>query len=277
MDKILVTGASGLVGSRFVEMYSDQYQFLTPDYIELDITNSESAKKYLEDNKPDVVVNFAAFTNVSEAEKQKRDKSGDCWKINVDGAKNLIGKHFLVHISTDMVFSGASGPYKETDIAETDPAKLTWYGFTKADAEREIGDKGTILRIIYPVRQKYDLKLDYLKKPLNLYEQGKLYPLFVDQQINIAFIDEISNALEKIIDNKLSGVYHVASCDLTTPHELISYYISQKKGIDFSGQEGIIDPTRYPKYGGLDVKLTQEKLGMKFSSWKEIVAKVLSF
>ena len=62
-----------------------------------------------------------------------------------------------------MVFSGASGPYKETDIPETDTDKLTWYGFTKAEAERVIGDKGTIVRIIYPVRQKYNLKLDYLK------------------------------------------------------------------------------------------------------------------
>lgn len=274
MDKILVTGASGLVGSRFVEMYADKYQFLTPDYIELDITNSESVKSYLAKNKPDTIVNFAAYTNVSEAEKQKGDKNGDCWKINVNGVKNLLGDHFLIHISTDMVFSGASGPYKETDLPETDPAKLTWYGFTKAEAERLIGDKGTILRLIYPVREKYDLKLDYLRKPLSLFEQGKLYPLFVDQQINIAYIDEVAMALDKIIQGKLPGVYQAASRDLTTPHELISYYISKAKNIDFSGQKGIVDPARYPKYGGLDVRFTQEKLGIKFSSWKEIVEKL---
>lgn len=274
MNKVLITGASGLVGSRFVEIYADKYRFLTPDYIELDITNPESVKSYLEKNKPDVIVNFAAYTNVSEAEKQRENKNGDCWKVNVEGVRNLIGNHFLIHISTDMVFSGDKGPYKETDVSEADKNKLTWYGFTKAEAERVIGDKGTIVRIIYPVRKKYDLKLDYLKKPLSLYEQGKLYPLFVDQQINIAFIDEISMALDKIIINKLSGVYHVASRDLTTPHELISYYISKAKNINFSGISGLIDSTRYPKYGGLDVKTTEKKLGVKFSSWKEIVAKV---
>lgn len=274
MNKVLVTGASGLVGSRFVEMYANKYQFLTPDYIELDIINPESVKIYLEKNKPDAIVNFAAYTNVSEAEKQKGDKTGDCWRINVEGLKNLIGKHFLIHISTDMVFSGASGPYKETDVPETDVNKLTWYGFTKAEAERQIGNNGTIVRIIYPVRAKYDLKLDYLKKPLSLYEQGKLYPLFVDQQINIAYIDEIAMVLNKVIQDKLLGIYHVASCDLTTPHELISYYISRVKGIDFSAQKGNIDPARYPKLGGLEVNITQEKLGMKFSSWKGIVAKL---
>ena len=66
----------------------------------------------------------------------------------------------------------------------------------------------------------------------------------------------------------------MASRDLTTPHELISYYISKSKGIEFLAQAGNIDPTRYPKYGGLDTKVTQEKLGMQFSSWKEIVAKL---
>ncbi len=274
MDKLLLTGAAGLVGSRFVEMYSNKYELLTPDITELDITNKVNVDEYISKNNPDAIINFAAYTNVSEAQKQRGDKNGDCWRINVEGVRNLIGKCFLVHISTDMGFSGASGPYKETDIPETDSEKLTWYGFTKAEAERVIGDKGTIVRIICPVRQKYDLKLDYLKKPLNLYEQGKLYPLFVDQQINISFIDEISEALDKIVSEKLTGVYHVASRDLTTPHELISYYISKSKGVEFLAQAGNIDPARYPKYGGLDTKITQEKLGMQFSSWKEIVAKL---
>ena len=82
--------------------------------------------------------------------------------------------------------------------------------------------------------------------------------------------------LQKIINQKLTGVYHVASRDLTTPHELISYYISKVKAIDFSGIKGMIDPNRYPKYGGLDTSLTQKLLGMKFSSWKEIVEKLLA-
>ncbi len=280
MIKVLATGASGLVGSRFVERYADKYRFLTPDYIELDITNLKSVKSYLDKNKPEVVVNLAAYTNVSEAEKQKGDKSGPCWQINVEGTRNLVSALSptmrLIHISTDMVFSGSSGPYRESDISETDQSKVTWYGFTKAEAERLIGDRGTIVRIIYPVRAQYDLKLDYLKKPLSLYDQGKLYPMFVDQQINITYIDELCFALQKIIKDKLVGVYHVASRDLTTPHELFSYYISRVRNITFSAAEGWIDPSRYPKFGGLDTTITQEKLGMKFSSWKEIVEKLLS-
>lgn len=275
--KILVTGASGLVGSRFVELYPNPSDLLTPGLDEFDLSNP---KEYLSIHDPDIVLNFAAFTDVSTAEKQRGDKASSCWQVNVEGIRNLLGAFSancrLIHISTDMVFSGSSGPYRESDIPETDQSKVTWYGFTKAEAERIIGDRGTIVRIIYPVRAKYDLKLDYLKKPLSLYVQNKLYPLFIDQQINITYIDELCFALQKIINNKILGIYHVASSGLTTPHELISYYISRAKGIDFSAKEGLIDPTRYPKYGGLDSTITQEKLGIKFSSWKEIVEKLLS-
>lgn len=270
--KVLVIGVGGMVGSRFVEL--SDFDLLTPNHSELDITNLESIKKYFDTHQFDAVINFAAYTNVSEAQKQRDDKNGDCWKINVEGVRNLLQvllpKTSFVQISTDMAFSGDSGPYAENQAAEVDGSKLTWYGFTKAEAERLIDDRGTIVRIIYPVRAKFDKKLDYLRKPLNLYDQGKLYPLFVDQQINITYIDELCGALQKIINKKLGGTFHVASCDLTTPHELISYYISQSRHIDFSAQAGNVDPQRYPKFGGL--KTTR----MQFSSWREIVQKLLA-
>ena len=98
----------------------------------------------------------------------------------------------------------------------------------------------------------------------------------MDQQINITYIDELCLALQKIINDKLTGIFHVASRDLTTPHELISHYISLARHLSFSAVEGKVDPARYPKYGGLDTEITQEKLGMRFSSWKEIVKKFLS-
>ncbi len=275
--KILVTGATGLVGSRFVELYPNPQELLTPDLNVFDLTNPT---EYINKHKPNIVVNFAAFTDVSAAEKQRGDKNGSCWQVNVEGTRNLVNASpegtRLIHISSDMVFSGDSGPYKETDVPESNPDRLTWYGYTKAEAERVVGNRGTIVRIIYPVRAKYDAKLDYLKKPLSLNDQGKLYPLFVDQQINITYIDELCLALQKIINDKLTGIFHVASRDLTTPHELISHYISLARHLSFSAVEGKVDPARYPKYGGLDTEITQEKLGMRFSSWKEIVKKFLS-
>lgn len=289
--KILVVGSAGLVGSRFVELTKFKDFLFLPNSTELDITNFENVKDYFSKASPDVVINFAAFTNVSEGENQRGDTNGPCWKINVEGVKNLLENldtkitHF-VHISTDMVFPGSKeipGPYDEDHALDLDPSKLTWYGYTKACAEKLIADKisknGVILRLNYPVRSKYPQKLDYLRKPLKLFDDGKLYPMFCDQQVSFTFIDEVAEILDKLIDLKIGGTYHASSSDLTTPYDAISYLLEvarfktgvvQKSSlVDFL--KTVNNPVRYPQFGGLGVKLTEKKLGFKFSSWKKII------
>lgn len=295
MKKIYVTGSSGLVGSRFVELYLKKYNLLTPDYPKIDITKKDSIEKLIKEEKPDVIIHLAAYTNVTEGENQRNDKEGDCWKINVLGTRNLVSsldpnKTQYIHISTDYVFSGSAddpGPYPEGHPLESDTSKLTWYGYTKAEAERAVkkylGDREAIVRIIYPVRAKYDMKLDYLRKPLSLFDQGKLYPLFNDQQISIAFIDEVAETLDKIIEGDFRGIFHVSSRNTVTPYELISYMIEKargKTGVVKSTSLGdylktVDNPIRYPMYSGLRVEKTQEILGMKFRTWREIVDEII--
>lgn len=291
MKEIYVTGSDGLVGSRFVELSSNKFNLLTPEIDELNILDKEALDSFFAKEKPDFVVNFAAHTNLNKAEDQRGDKNASCWQINVEGTKNITEmcrKHgvFLVHISTDNVFSGSKddqGPYSEGHKIETDSSKLTWYGFTKAEAEREVlkalGNQACILRLIYPTRAKYEKKLDYLRKPLDLFDQGKLYPMFTDQQISVTFIDEVCLAIEKIIEGKKTGPFHASSRNITTPHEIISYLIEKARGekntvIKLSLEsflKTVDNPVRYPKYGGLKVEKTEKALGIKYSTWQEIV------
>ncbi|MFA5770893.1 MAG: sugar nucleotide-binding protein, partial [Patescibacteria group bacterium] len=143
-------------------------------------------------------------------------------------------------------------------------------------------DKATILRLIYPVRAKYEAKLDYLRKPLSLFDEGKLYPMFNDQQVSISFIDEISLALQKIIDGQHYGTFHASCPDITTPYDLISYFIEKIRGIKNAVKSSSLDeflktadnPVRYPKYGGLKVEQTEKTLGIKYSTWREIVDQI---
>jgi len=293
--KIFVTGSTGLVGSRFIELVGN-HEFITPSYPEFDLTDMKSVEKIFKTYTPDVVIHFAAYTNVSEAENQRDNKSGDCWRINVEGTNNLISfidpiKTHFIHISTDYVFPGSEenkGPYPEETIPENDSSKVTWYGFSKAEAEREVkkvlGDARTILRIIYPVRAKFDLKPDYLRKPLSLFDEGKLYPMFTDQQVNISFIDEVSMVLEEIIASKLYGTYHCCSTDTSTPFDLITYLIKKARGVNDAVKPTTLDEfikntnsskVRYPKFGGLKTEKTQETLGIKFSSSTEIIDKLV--
>ena len=295
---ILVTGSEGLVGSRFVEI-SQRKNFLhLPKEIELDITDKSEIKAVIESYNFSAVVNFAAFTDVGKAENEKDNKKGDCWQVNVEGVRNFaeaIKPHkeriHFVQVSTDMVFSGSSedpGAYEESHPPEADSSKLTWYGFTKSEAERIVsevlGNSGTILRLIYPVRSNFEPKLDYLRKPLKLYDEGKLYPMFSDQQISVTFIDEACRALDKIIIEGHKGIFHASSSDTTTPYELISYLVEKVRGVKdvvkTASLEEHLNKTgssiyRYPKFGGLKVDETENKLGIKFSSWREIIDKLI--
>lgn len=295
-DHVLVIGSEGLIGSRFVELYPQKDSLHTPRYIDFDIANPSHIKALMKSFNFSAIVNFAAFTDVDAAEAQRGNKKEDCWMVNVVGIKNLVSaidpkKTFYIHISTDCVFSGSSsdpGPYPESYPPETNSLKLTWYGFTKKEGEGEVkkalGDSAAIVRINYPVRSKFDQKLDYLRKPLALFDEGKLYPLFTDQQISISFIDEVCQAIEKIIDKKTFGIFHVSSRDTSTPFELFSYMLFKIRGVknDIEGitLDEFIEKTgassaRYPKYGGLKVEETEKKLGIKFLTWREIVDRLV--
>ena len=292
--KILVIGASGLVGSRFTELYPTPGDLITPTSHELDLTHAPQLREYLARTQPDAVINLAAYTDVAGAESQRGDKSGLCWQLNVVGPTNLASAITpttrLLQISTDMVFSGLPdnpGPYPESHPPEKDSSRLTWYGFTKAESERalrrSLGNRATILRLIYPVRANFPAKLDYLRKPLKLFDEGKLYPMFTDQQISISFIDEAATALKKILFTDSTGIFHASSPDTTTPFELCSYLILKARGTENAVHGGDLDsflktasnPTRYPKFGGLKVEETEQRLGIKFSRWKQIVDKLL--
>lgn len=286
--KVLVTGASGLVGSRFIDL-AKNYEFITPEYPDFDLTDPASVKKIIDDFNPEWIVNFAAFTDVNAAEKEMGDENGLAWKVNVEGVKNLLNafpsKKFI-HISTDMVFPGSEeypGPYSESDKTPDTKDSLTWYGWTKNRGEKEVlSSGGTILRIIYPVRAHFDPKLDYIRGALKKYSDGTMYPLFSDQQISIAYIDEVAITLQKIIDTESSGIFHCSS-DTTTPFELISFAVDQLGGDasiiksasikDFLATQP--NKNRYPVYGGLKTVNTEQKLGLHFSTWQTVVEKLI--
>jgi len=298
-DLILVTGSEGLVGSRFIELYPERELLHIPRQIEFDITNKSEVKAIIQSFDFSAIVHFAAFTDVESAETQRGDRKGDCWIVNVEGTRNLVEavaekkeKIHFIQISTDMVFSGDKldpGPYLENHQPEHEESRLTWYGLCKGEAEKIVhqylSDHATVLRLIYPVRAQFEHKLDFLRKPLKLFGEGKLYPLFNNQKISITFIDEACHVIQKIIEKKQYGNFHSSSKDTTTPLEIVSYLLERVYGVDAKANsitlEEFLDQNpnsnlRYPKYGGLSVNMTEHRLGMKFSSWRQIIDKLVT-
>jgi dTDP-4-dehydrorhamnose reductase len=290
MKKVLLIGSTGLVGSRVKALSGSEFDFIDPDENELNLLDPKGLTSFMEKHKPDAIVNFAAYTNVGEAENQTGDESAACWQVNVVGVKNLLEaineNTHLIQISTDMVFSGDKedpGPYKADHVLPDSSDKLTWYGWTKNRGEDLVRKAGhAVVRIIYPVRSSFE-RPDYIRFPLRQLREGNLYPIFADQQLTITFIDELAKALSVIINKNLTNdTFNVCSSNVGTAIDIIKEAF-EKLGADadqikpgslveyLSKQK---NPYRYLVKGGLDVKETEEKLGLKLSTWQEIITQL---
>ena len=131
--RILLTGGTGRLGRELVALLPD---VLAPPRSELDITRPDSVETAFQRYRPEVVVHAAAYTDVTRAEKE-REK---CWRVNVEGTQNMLRAAwmhniFFIHISTDYVFEGARGMYKEDD--PLGPAR-NYYALTKLASEAAV-------------------------------------------------------------------------------------------------------------------------------------------
>lgn len=225
MKKILVFGGSGLVGSKFIDLNSKNFEIKAPVASEVDILNKDQILAVAEQFNPDAIINFAAYTNVEQAQSQKGDKNSICFQINASGAKNVaetckdFNKH-LIHISTEYVFDGTKeiSPYVETDT----PNPVNWYGTTKLFGEGfvlESGCKASIIRISMPYSYLYELKKDVARFFFEQLKLGKAVKAVEDQRITPTLVDDIANALAVVIQSQSDGIYHVSSTDSVTPLE----------------------------------------------------------
>lgn len=136
MTTILVTGASGQLGSEIKELSTrfSGYEFIFTDAGELDITDATAAEAFLAETRPSWVINCAAYTAVDRAE----DEESLATLINGKGVENLVSALRgtdcrLIHISTDYLFDGNNPvPYTEDDT----PSPASAYGRSKLAGEK---------------------------------------------------------------------------------------------------------------------------------------------
>lgn len=239
MKKILVFGGAGLVGSKFIQLNSLNFEIKSPFATEVDILDKLQLSKIIEDFNPDSIINFAAYTNVEEGENQKDDKGGICYQVNAVGAKNVaeatlkFDKH-LIHISTEYVFDGTKeeAPYTEEDK----PNPINWYGQTKLEGEQFVlaaGGKSLIMRICMPFSARYQLKKDIARFFFESLKNGQNIKAVEDQRITPTLVSDIADALKVLVENKSVGLYHVSSRDFVTPLEFAKT-IAETFGFDYS-------------------------------------------
>lgn len=247
--RVLIFGGSGLVGSKFINLYSKNFEISAPDASSVDILNKDQVTKVTQEFNPDVVINFAAYTQVEQAESQKDDKNGICYLINAVGAKNVaeitkeLGKK-LIHISTEYVFDGTKeeSPYTEEDK----PNPINWYGQTKYFGEQFIVESGclaTIVRICMPFSAFYELKKDIVRFFLEKLQKGEEIKAIEDQRITPTLVDDIAAVLKILIETDSNGLYHVSSTDSVSPLEFAKT-IAETFKLNYS----LISPINFDEY-----------------------------
>ena len=189
MKRILITGANGQLGYSFYNLLRHKYEIVNTSRsinnnrscIYLDITNPIVCKEVINLIKPDIILNFAALTNVDYCERNPVLTN----EINVIGLENLLTyfKKPIIHISSDYVFDGNNGPYAEED--STNPINI--YGMSKLRSEQVLLNYSANSLII-----RSNVIYDYLKNSSASFLNWVVDSLKNKKEINVVN-DQVNN------------------------------------------------------------------------------------
>jgi dTDP-4-dehydrorhamnose reductase len=288
--KILLTGSNGQVGFELQKKLSALGEVIATDRKELDLIDPDAIRQIIDQTKPDIIINPAAYTAVDKAESEP----DLAYLINVKAPEVLAEKASeldipLIHFSTDYVFDGLKkGAYVETD--PTIPQSV--YGKTKCEGEEKVRThaKHIILRTswVFGVHGN-----NFLKTMLRLIQEKESLSIVADQWGSPASASMLCDVTFKIIDVILKnknfndyGTYHVTSDGETNWFEYASLISNEliKLNTNIKSVPNQIRPiltSEYPTAAKrpLNSRLNCEKLKKTFMlqlpHWESEVKKVL--
>jgi dTDP-4-dehydrorhamnose reductase len=287
--KILITGSNGLLGqkllhklrvdnsvdliatSRGENRVSEQSNY---KYIDLDITDENAVLKIILEQKPDVVINTAAMTNVDLCEDEKQV----CDALNVEAVRYLadacekIDAH-LIQISTDFIFDGEDGPYTEED----EPNPLSYYGLSKLKSEQLLQEhsvKWTVLRtiIVFGVGEKLS------KGNIVLWAKGALAkgdPLnIIDDQFRAPTLaEDLADICILAAKKEALGIFNASGKDIMSIYEIVEriakYYGNSTDNLNRISTETLKQKAGRPSKTGFILDKSRKELGYNPHSFEE--------
>jgi len=218
---ILVFGCNGLLGQNILRTAPKGISLVCSgiedspvvkgdfEYCSADITSKEKITELINKTAPDRIINCAAMTNVDQCEINK----AMCKTVNRDAVGWMAEPGIpMLHISTDYVFDGTSGPYKESD--STNP--LGYYGKTKLESESLVLDqsgKSIIIRTMLLWGRGRGLKTSFVEFVKTSLEKGKPIRIVKDQYGSPTLAGELAVVIWKLIETERSGIYHVSGSE----------------------------------------------------------------
>ena len=189
----------------------------------------------------------------------------------IDAAKK-IGARFIL-LSTDFVFDGAAGPYKETDVANP----VSYYGSTKVAAEKAVSESGLDAAIVRTCLVYGDVVtgtrnniVTWVKDNL---QQGKTIKVVSDQWRTPTYVEDLSAGILLLIDKQASGIFHISGDDLLSPYDM-AIATAEHLGLDKSLIEKVdastfSQPAKRPARTGFVIDKARTELGFKPLTFKE--------
>lgn len=267
--RILVTGSNGLLGQKLVVALrvdpevkliatsrgEDRTPFRGPEqaphpggylYLSLDCTDETAVHRAFDETHPDVVIHTAAMTNVDACELDPVE----CRLQNVTAVQHLanacknIDAH-LIHLSTDFIFDGENGPYREEDEAKP----LSIYGHSKLDAERIVSNSGLSMWAIARTIIVYGVAKGLSRSNVVLWAKGALekgQPIKVvdDQWRMPTLAEDLADGCIRIAKRKATGIYNLSGPDGMSILELV-----QRVGRFFDLDPSVITPVSSASLG----------------------------
>ncbi|TMI29973.1 dTDP-4-dehydrorhamnose reductase [Candidatus Bathyarchaeota archaeon] len=292
MRRLLVVGATGLVGSKLVKFAPNYgYEALSTHNarhpedsksFKLDITDGEATRMLLEEVKPEVIVNTAALHNVDYCETHQEEAH----RVNVEGTANLadtaskLGSRFI-YVSTDYVFDGRTGHYSESDV----PNPLHYYARTKVEGEA-VASKVPSYAIARPsviygwnpleatgIPSSSGKTVNFAMYVLDKFGKNETVKAVNDQFSSPTFADNMAEAVLRIASFDGSGIFHTAgrSC-------ISRYEFALKIAEVFNYPTTLVQPVsskdfkqaaERPKNSCLSVDDTERELGVRFLTAEE--------
>lgn len=284
----MLTGGNGQLARALCQhRLAQDFDIFTYSHAELDITDKNAITLALIKDKPDYVVNTAAYTAVDLAEKER----ALALAVNLNGTENLAQactEHHvkLLHISTDYIFDGLSNkPIRED--AHANP--INYYGTTKWQSELALqkqGDQFIILRVS-GVFSEYGH--NFLKTMLRLANEKKELTIISDQIICPTYAGDIAQAIYTIIHktrkkNTAGHVYHYCNKDPVSWYDFAVAIIEAAKSYQSLNVEKITAihsnefkcAAKRPAYSVLDCHKIEQDFSIQQTYWQDGVKKALT-
>jgi dTDP-4-dehydrorhamnose reductase len=294
--KILITGANGFLGHYLIKQLLDKKHIVIAtgkgkcrlpyignsgfEYEEMDFTDPFMVHDVFEKYQPGVVIHAGAMSKPDDCELQQ----WQAYLTNVEGTVTLLlnaeeQKSFFVFVSTDFIFDGERGMYKEEDKA----APVNFYGKTKVEAEdavKEYGHGWAIARTVLVYGKPLSGRSNILSIVKEKLEKGEEYSVFNDQFRTPTYVEDLAAGIIAIVESKATGIYHLSGIDVLTPYEmackLADYLKLNKSLIKKVTASSFAQPAKRPAITGFVIDKAKNDLGFVPVSFEEGLSKTFS-